>query len=77
MWRVRARAVYLIDDHASCHAQAGEGGEMRGDEKAEACLWEGELVGVQVQHFIHHHHPWVLAGHHRWIWGERGEVDGS
>lgn len=38
MWGVRGRAVYLADDHASCHAQAGEGGEMRGDEKAEACL---------------------------------------
>lgn len=30
--------VYLVDDHASCHAQAGEGGEMRGYEKVEACL---------------------------------------
>lgn len=30
--------MYLVDDHASCHAQAGEGGKMRGDEKAKACL---------------------------------------
>lgn len=71
MQRVRARTVYLADDHASCHVQAGVGGEMRGDEKAEACLWKGELVGVQVQHLIHHHHPWVLTGYHTRIWGGR------
>lgn len=38
---------YLTDDHASCHGEPGAGREVGGDHDPQACLREGELVGVE------------------------------
>jgi CxxC motif-containing protein len=60
VWCVLMCPVYLIDDHASCHAEACVGGEMWGDQEMEACLREAQLVRVQTHQLIHHHYCSLL-----------------
>ena len=48
--------MYLVDEHARGHGEAGPGGEVTGDHDPHASLRERQLVGVRTQQLIHHQH---------------------
>lgn len=53
--------MYLVDQHARSHGEAGPGGEMTGDHDPHAGLRERQLVGVCRQQLIYHQHRWLTV----------------
>lgn len=63
--------VYLGDDEAARHAQAGLGSKVAGDHDPQARFGEAELGRAGVHDLVHHYHRAAAVGLGGLHWGRR------